>query len=213
MTYLITQTFVLLLAAALLGLLLGWYLTRIAASSSIAALQARLRNAEHDARELRAELDAATTARTALEGERQALQKEIAALQEGAAAQADDATVEALQGELAACREALAGVAAIPPSDAPQAPPVASARQQAGSRPAVAEAGAEADDLQRIKGIGPKIAGILHDLGINRFAQIADWSPANVAWVNDHLKFKGRVEREAWIAQARELMRDASPRD
>jgi NADH-quinone oxidoreductase subunit E len=63
-----------------------------------------------------------------------------------------------------------------------------------------------ADDLQRIKGIGPKIADILQDLGIRRYAQIAAWTPDKVAWINDHLKFKGRVERERWIEQAKALI-------
>ena len=67
MSYLISQTFILLLIAALLGMLLGTFLTRITAATSRAALQARLRNAETDARELRAELDVAVTARGACE--------------------------------------------------------------------------------------------------------------------------------------------------
>ena len=64
----------------------------------------------------------------------------------------------------------------------------------------------EADDLRQIKGIGPKIAGILEELGIRRFEQIAAWTPENVAWVNGHLKFKGRIEREKWIPQAEALI-------
>ena len=63
----------------------------------------------------------------------------------------------------------------------------------------------EADDLKRIKGIGPKIEGILHSLGIWHFHQIAAWTPDNVAWVNDQLSFKGRIEREEWIPQAKKL--------
>ena len=78
-------------------------------------------------------------------------------------------------------------------------------------RPADDSSG-EPDNLQKIKGIGPKIAGILDELGIRRFDQIAAWTPENVAWVNDHLRFKGRIEREEWIPQARSLIaeRDAS---
>ncbi len=61
------------------------------------------------------------------------------------------------------------------------------------------------DDLKRIKGIGPKLEGILNDLGVFHFHQIAAWSKGNVAWVDGHLRFKGRIEREKWIAQARKL--------
>ena len=69
---------------------------------------------------------------------------------------------------------------------------------------------ADVDDLQQIKGIGPKIAGILKDLGILRFEQIAEWTPENVSWVNAHLKFKGRIEREKWIPQAKALLAERS---
>lgn len=62
-----------------------------------------------------------------------------------------------------------------------------------------------ADDLKRIKGVGPKIEGILHSLGYFHFDQIAAWTPANVAWVDERLRFKGRIGRENWIAQAKEL--------
>ncbi|MCW5587721.1 MAG: hypothetical protein KIS75_16430, partial [Chromatiales bacterium] len=63
-----------------------------------------------------------------------------------------------------------------------------------------------ADDLQRIKGIGPKIAGILQELGVRRFEQIAAWTPQDVARVNDHLRFRGRIEREQWVSQAQALL-------
>ena len=62
-----------------------------------------------------------------------------------------------------------------------------------------------ADDLKRISGVGPKIEGILHSLGYFHFDQIAAWTPANVAWVDERLRFKGRIGREDWIAQAKKL--------
>jgi NADH-quinone oxidoreductase subunit E len=63
-----------------------------------------------------------------------------------------------------------------------------------------------ADDLTKIKGIGPKIVGVLGSLGIYRFDQIAKWTQTNIEWVEDHLKFKGRVAREQWIEQAKRLV-------
>jgi predicted flap endonuclease-1-like 5' DNA nuclease len=60
-----------------------------------------------------------------------------------------------------------------------------------------------ADDLTRIKGIGPKLSKLLNELGIFHFKQIASWSEPEAAWVDDFLAFKGRVSREAWITQAR----------
>ena len=69
----------------------------------------------------------------------------------------------------------------------------------------VARADSSADDLKLIKGIGPKNEAICHDLGVWHFSQIADWTPENVVWVGDHMKFPGRVDREKWIPQAKLL--------
>lgn len=68
-----------------------------------------------------------------------------------------------------------------------------------------------ADDLTRINGIGPVIGEKLNKHGVYTFAQIAEWTPANVDTFNNELDFPGRVEREEWIPQAKELMaQDAS---
>ena len=64
---------------------------------------------------------------------------------------------------------------------------------------------AKANDLKRINGVGPKIEGILNGLGIYRFDQIAAWTRENVDWVDEQLKFKGRIDRENWIEQAKTL--------
>ena len=61
------------------------------------------------------------------------------------------------------------------------------------------------DDLKQIKGVGPKLEGILHDMGIFHFDQIATWTAREVAWVDERLKFKGRIERDGWIDQAKTL--------
>lgn len=74
------------------------------------------------------------------------------------------------------------------------------------NRPKVAVAGeTAADDLKRIKGIGPKNEDALNDLGILSFQQIAEWTPENVDWVEGYLSFPGRIEREDWIGQAKTL--------
>jgi NADH-quinone oxidoreductase subunit E len=63
-----------------------------------------------------------------------------------------------------------------------------------------------ADDLKRIKGVGPKLEGVLNDIGIYHFDQIASWSPEEVAWADENLVgFKGRVSRDGWVQQAKEL--------
>ena len=73
------------------------------------------------------------------------------------------------------------------------------------NRPAAAEKPAEPDDLKMISGVGPKIEGILHSLGIFTFKQIASWKKAEREWVDNYLKFKGRIEREDWAKQAKAL--------
>lgn len=62
-----------------------------------------------------------------------------------------------------------------------------------------------ADDLKRIGGIGPKIEGILNELGVFHYAQIADWSEGETAWIDSYLRFQGRVQREKWVDQAAAL--------
>ena len=63
----------------------------------------------------------------------------------------------------------------------------------------------KADDLTRIKGIGPKLSTRLNDIGIYHFKQIAKWSDQEAQWVDDYLASKGRVGRESWVSQARIL--------
>jgi len=62
-----------------------------------------------------------------------------------------------------------------------------------------------ADDLKKIKGIGPKSEEKLNALGIYHFDQIADWSLDNARWIGVALATPGRIERGKWIQQAREI--------
>jgi|SRR5215213_8106582 len=65
--------------------------------------------------------------------------------------------------------------------------------------------GGTADELQQISGVGPKIELTLHRLGIFHFDQIAGWTTEEAQWIDDHLKFKGRIARDEWIKQARQF--------
>jgi|SRR5215217_223412 len=62
---------------------------------------------------------------------------------------------------------------------------------------------AQADDLTRLTGIGPKLALALAERGVTRFADIAAWSEDDIARFDKDLKLMGRVGREAWLAQAK----------
>ena len=62
------------------------------------------------------------------------------------------------------------------------------------------------DNLRLLKGVGPKLAALLTQLGITRFDQIAVWSEADILRVDAQLgNFKGRIVRDNWIEQARFL--------
>lgn len=73
------------------------------------------------------------------------------------------------------------------------------------NRPAGIEKPSALDDLKLISGVGPKIEGILHSLGIYTFAQVASWKKAEREWVDGYLNFKGRIERDDWVKQAKAL--------
>ena len=90
------------------------------------------------------------------------------------------------------------------------APPAAAA--PVGTPPPLLDApeGA-ADDLKRLKGIGPLNEQKLNTLGIYHLRQIAAWSPEEVRWVGAALAFPGRIEREAWVAQAKALVAEPPP--
>lgn len=144
----------------------------------------------------------------------------LAHYQAAAGAAALDLTHYWMFGETAPVAAIAAAVAPEPVEVAPA--PVATAPTPApepAPEPAIddlaqpllfAETPAACDDLRAIKGIGPKINGVLNALGIYTYAQIADWSPAEVAWVEDKLDFRGRVTRENWQAQAQALLTDGA---
>lgn len=92
----------------------------------------------------------------------------------------------------------------IPPTH-PSLPRIEPDTRMSRPRGISAPLGGKADDLLKIVGVGPKYEKLLHNLGFYHFDQIAEWTPEQVSWVDDHLKFDGRIEREKWIDQARLL--------
>ncbi|MXU66236.1 50S ribosomal protein L21 [Oceanomicrobium pacificus] len=67
----------------------------------------------------------------------------------------------------------------------------------------------DADDLKKISGVGPKLEGLLNENGVYHFWQIAEWSADEVAYMDDKLSFKGRIERDNWIQQATDFAAEA----
>jgi predicted flap endonuclease-1-like 5' DNA nuclease len=60
-----------------------------------------------------------------------------------------------------------------------------------------------ADDLKRIKGVGPKLEKLLNSLGVTSYSQIAAWDDDEIDRIDTQLgTFAGRIRRDDWPAQA-----------
>jgi len=79
------------------------------------------------------------------------------------------------------------------------------APKKAEAKKATPKKATSADDLKQLSGVGPALEKKLNEAGVTTFAQIAGWKKADVADMDEKLSFKGRIEREGWIAQAKEL--------
>lgn len=90
------------------------------------------------------------------------------------------------------------------PKPMPVAQPVSTGKPARPKGLAGARSG-KADNLQMVSGVGPKLEKTLHGLGFFHFDQIANWTRDEVAWVDEHLRFKGRIDREEWIPQCKLL--------
>ncbi len=66
--------------------------------------------------------------------------------------------------------------------------------------------GGRADDLKQIVGIGPALERLLNEAGVWHFDQIASWKARDIAFIDSRIKgFRGRITRDGWVAQARDL--------
>ena len=103
--------------------------------------------------------------------------------------------------------EAAAPVAAKPAKKAKaEMPAVKKAEAKpAQKKEAKAEAPGAADDLKQLSGVGPAIEKKLVAAEVTAFAQIAAWSGDDIAAMDEKLSFKGRIEREGWVEQAKAL--------
>ena len=104
-----------------------------------------------------------------------------------------------------AAKKPVAKAAPAKPAVKKAAKPAAKAKGPTKPRTMKAPRKAGADDLKLISGVGPKLEGVLNELGFWHFDQVAKWTKAEVDWVDERLKFKGRIQRDKWIAQAKKL--------
>ena len=66
----------------------------------------------------------------------------------------------------------------------------------------------EVDDLKEISGVGPKLEEKLNSIGVYKYEQIANWKKENIEEFDELLSFKGRIERDEWVAKAKELHKE-----
>lgn len=95
--------------------------------------------------------------------------------------------------------------AASEPAPAAERAAVIAAPKKGPRKPRAVERPLVPDDLKAISGIGPKVERVLNDLGVWTYAQVASWKKEEIAWLDDYLSFRGRIDRDGWIAQAARL--------
>jgi predicted flap endonuclease-1-like 5' DNA nuclease len=111
--------------------------------------------------------------------------------------------IEDFQGSLSAAANAQPTAAAPLGTDAEAGPQIAPAPAP---DPLPSPTPGKADDLTRIKGLGPKLAALLGEFGIVSYAQIAALEPADIERIDAKLgRFAGRITRDKWVEQARLL--------
>ncbi|WP_457646451.1 50S ribosomal protein L21 [Profundibacter sp.] len=88
---------------------------------------------------------------------------------------------------------------------APAKPAKAKAEAKPAKKAAAKPAASGADDLKKLSGVGPALEKKLNEAGVTTFAQIAGWSADDIADMDGKLSFKGRIEREGWVEQAKKL--------
>lgn len=222
--YLLGEIWVLLALAALLGLLAGWLIWGGRKTVVDTAEADRLRGDLEGCRKLGADKDATITRlRAQLEEAERGRANAEASVQGDADASAELAD---LRARLASCeqdraeaesalQDAVASAAAAAPAAFAAAPAAAEPVDadgdgffDVGRRPEALSAArnGQPDDLKLISGVGPKLEKLCNSLGFFHFDQVAAWSEDEIAWVDANLEgFKGRVTRDNWVGQAKDL--------
>ena len=88
----------------------------------------------------------------------------------------------------------------------------AAAKSDAAPKKGKAAAAEFNDDITLIGGVGPALEKKLNALGVTSLKQIAEWTPEDIERIDGELSFKGRIEREEWVQQAKDLIAGKPPR-
>ena len=90
--------------------------------------------------------------------------------------------------------------------------PAKKAEKPAAKKETAKASSGEGDDLSLLSGVGPVLEKKLREAGITTFKQIAELTPEQAKELDEKLDLRGRIEREEWIEQAKELMAGKAPR-
>ena len=122
---------------------------------------------------------------------------------------ADKSGVKAALGAGSVSATAIAAVVAPAPkvkaAKSAVAKPVAAKPVAEKSAAPKATESASGADLKKLSGVGPALEKKLIAAGVTSLEQIAAWTEADVSKIDEELSFKGRIDREGWIAQAKDL--------
>ncbi len=114
-----------------------------------------------------------------------------------------DRRLMAIEKELERIGKRVEGIGAPRRRTMPDAPP-----RPVREQPRVLSAAlyGKKDDLKLISGVGPKLESLLNENGVYYFWQVAEWDRRDVDIIDDRLDaFKGRITRDNWVQQARQL--------
>lgn len=181
MSYLLSQLFLYLICALLLGLLLGWVIWGWWGRRSIDEMKAE------GERVLRAQQQKCEAEKAELQA---IIDEQAASLEKAKAAP----SLEKAKASPSGTSATTAKKAEKFMTDAPKPAALYETRP------------AEVDDLKEIKGIGPVMERILNDNGCYHFKQLANFSKQDIEWISAAIQtFPDRIERDRWVEQAEGL--------
>jgi len=96
-------------------------------------------------------------------------------------------------------------VKSAPIEVAPTKAPAKKAAAKTAPKSAAKAPASVSDDLKALSGVGPALEKKLVAADITSFAQIAAWTADDIAAIDEKLSFKGKIEREGWVEQAKQL--------
>jgi len=123
----------------------------------------------------------------------------------GAAAEVAEPALEAAVATNGAGDVTMAAAEAVEPQTM-EAAQAAAEEEEEPTGPLFEAPEGEPDDLKKISGVGPVLEQKLHSLGITKLDQIANFSDEEIEKIDSALNFKGRIQRDDWIGQARALI-------